>query len=86
MSTDNASAASSHLELTGNTSHALGFAGENVWPVIAAIWDQHGIEARWIDGKLGVQVLGMGLWVQEFGQVTGVSEELASVAPLDMVA
>jgi len=68
---------SSHLELTGNAEAATGYAGENVWPVIAAIYDQHGITATWIDGKLGVQVLGMMLWVQEFGIVS---------TPLDMVA
>lgn len=71
-------AVSSHLQLTCNIDHAAGYAGENVWPIIAALWDQHQLQGTWDCGLIAVEVAGMQLWVQEFGQVEAVAMEQAA--------
>jgi hypothetical protein len=69
---------SSHLQLTGNIDHAIGYAGENVWPVISALWDQHRLNGYWDCEVISVEIAGIRLWVQEFGQVSIPAQELAA--------
>jgi len=68
------STASAMVEFTSSPDTAIGFEPESVWPVIAMLWDIHGVHGVYDLGVIGVWMSGVGavMYVARIEHMTGV--------------